>query len=83
MTAPLQAPVRSSRPSAHAAQTGPATAAAKAAADAGVASQGAAFDSSQAESAELQRELEALDEMMMAQLKDEDAILKKWIAMID
>jgi len=83
MTAPLQAPVRSSRPTAHAAAAGPATAAAKAAADAGVASQSAAFDSSQAESAELQRELEALDEMMLAQLKDQDAILKKWIAMID
>ncbi len=83
MTAPLQAPVRSSRPTAHAATAGPGTAAAKAAADAGVASQSAAFDSSQAESAELQRELEALDEMMLAQLKDEDAILKKWIAMID
>ncbi len=81
MTASLQLPVRSIRPSAHAA-AGPATAATKAAADAGVASQSAAFDSSQAESAELQRELEALDEMMMAQLKDEDAILKKWIAMI-
>ncbi len=78
MTAPLQAPVRSSRPTARAATAGPATAAA----DAGVASQSAAFDNSQAESAELQRELEALDEMMMAQLKDEDAILKKWIAMI-
>ncbi len=82
MTASLQLPVRSIRPSAHAATAGSATAATKAAADAGVASQSAAFDSSQAESAELQRELEALDEMMMAQLKDEDAILKKWIAMI-
>jgi hypothetical protein len=47
-----------------------------------VAAQHQAFDLAQAEAAELQRELAALDAMMMAQLKNEDEILKKWIALI-
>ena len=82
MTAPL-IPARPTRPAAAKAPADPGAAGAKAASDAAVAAQSSAFDRSQAESSELQRELEALDEMMMAQLKDEDAILKKWIAMID
>ncbi len=40
------------------------------------------FDLAQSEAAELQRELEALDAMLMAELKNEDEILKKWIALI-
>ena len=85
MTAPLAPTIRPSRPGVTktVAPADPASAAAKAADDAAVAAQSSAFDLSQAESAELQRELEALDDMMLAQLKDEDAIMKKWIAMID
>ncbi len=41
-----------------------------------------AFDESQAEHAELLRELAALEDLMMEQLKNEDEIMKKWIAMI-
>jgi hypothetical protein len=47
-----------------------------------VTAQHQAFDLAQAEAAELQRELAALDAMMMAELKNEDEILKKWIALI-
>jgi hypothetical protein len=47
-----------------------------------VAAQHAAFDAQQAEHAEMLRELAALEDLMMAQLKNEDEILKKWIAMI-
>ncbi|MHB8147456.1 MAG: hypothetical protein ACYDGM_09410 [Vulcanimicrobiaceae bacterium] len=79
---PVLTPARPARPTATKAPAHPGEAAAKAVSDAAVATQSSAFDLSQAESSELQRELEALDEMMMAQLKDEDAILKKWIAMI-
>jgi hypothetical protein len=41
-----------------------------------------AFDEMTAERAEFEREREALEELMLAQLKDEDAVLKKWIEMI-
>ncbi len=42
----------------------------------------AAFDAAAAEAAELARERDAMDELMMAFLKHEDAIMKKWIEMI-
>jgi hypothetical protein len=51
-------------------------------ADAAVASQHSAFDSVTAERAELARELAALEDLMLAQLKNEDEIMKKWIAMV-
>jgi hypothetical protein len=41
-----------------------------------------AFDQTVAERAELMREEEALGELMMEFLKNEDEIMKKWIAMI-
>lgn len=41
-----------------------------------------AFDAQQAQHAELLRELAALEDLMMAQLKNEDEIMKKWIALI-
>lgn len=44
--------------------------------------QHAAFDEQQAEHAELLRELDALEALMLAQLKNEDEIMKKWIALI-
>lgn len=47
-----------------------------------VATQHAAFDEDQAEHAELLRELDALESLMLEQLKNEDEIMKKWIAMI-
>jgi len=47
-----------------------------------VATQHAAFDADQAEHAELLRELDALESLMLEQLKNEDEIMKKWIAMI-
>ena len=46
-----------------------------------VAAQHAAFDEQQAEHAELLRELDALETLMLAQLKNEDEIMKKWIAL--
>ncbi len=51
-------------------------------AQAAVAMQHAAFDARQAEHAELLRELDALETLMLAQLKNEDEIMKKWIALI-
>jgi hypothetical protein len=51
-------------------------------AQAAVAAQHAAFDERQAEHAELLRELDALETLMLAQLKNEDEIMKKWIALI-
>lgn len=47
-----------------------------------IAAQHAAFDFQLAESAEMLREHEALAALMMEHLKNEDAILKKWIALI-
>ncbi|HEY9085747.1 MAG TPA: hypothetical protein VIN40_07415 [Candidatus Tyrphobacter sp.] len=47
-----------------------------------VAAQRVAFDAQQAEHAELLRELDALETLLLAQLKNEDEIMKKWIALI-
>lgn len=47
-----------------------------------IATQHAAFDFQAAETAEILREHEALESMMQEQLKNEDEIMKKWIAMI-
>ncbi|HTA39035.1 MAG TPA: hypothetical protein VK760_08165 [Candidatus Acidoferrales bacterium] len=47
-----------------------------------IAAQHAAFDFSAAETAELLREHEVLESMMQEQLKNEDEIMKKWIALI-
>ena len=47
-----------------------------------VAAQHAAFDESEAERAELLREMDALESLMLEQLKNEDEIMKKWIALI-
>ena len=42
----------------------------------------AAFDFEIAERAELLREHEAIQQLLMEQLKNEDEIMKKWIALI-
>jgi hypothetical protein len=47
-----------------------------------IAAQHAAFDFDVAEKAELLREHEALQALVMEQLKNDDEILKKWIALI-
>jgi hypothetical protein len=47
-----------------------------------IAAQHAAFDFQLAEEAELMREHEALQTLIMEQLKNEDEIMKKWIALI-
>ena len=47
-----------------------------------IASQRAAFDYDAAESAEMEREHEVLQALLMAFLKNEDEITKKWIALI-
>ena len=47
-----------------------------------IAAQHAAFDFAAAETAELLREHEALQALLMEQLKNEDEIMKKWIALI-
>lgn len=47
-----------------------------------LAAQHAAFDFDAAERAEIEREHEALQAMLMAWLKNEDEIMKKWIALI-
>jgi hypothetical protein len=47
-----------------------------------VAAQAAAFDYETAERAELLREHQVLEALMQAQLKNEDEIMKNWIAMI-
>jgi hypothetical protein len=47
-----------------------------------IAAQHAAFDFQLAENAELLREHEALAALVMEQLKNEDVIIKKWIALI-
>jgi hypothetical protein len=56
--------------------------AAGAAEQATVDAQHVAFDEDIAERAELEREEEALESLVMAQLKNEDEIMKKWIALI-
>ena len=53
-----------------------------AASQARLAAQHAAFDFEAAERAELQREHAALEALMMEQLKADDEIMKKWIALI-
>ena len=47
-----------------------------------VAAQQAQFDEDMEERAELEREANVLRDMMLAQLKDDDEALKKYIAMI-
>lgn len=47
-----------------------------------VAAQHAAFDFDAAENAELQREHDLLQALLMEELKNEDEIVKKWIALI-
>ena len=47
-----------------------------------IAAQHAAFDFQLAETAEVLREHEALQALIMEQLKNEDEIMKKWIALI-
>jgi hypothetical protein len=47
-----------------------------------LAAQHAVFDFAIAERAELLREHEALQALLMEQLKNEDEIMKKWIALI-
>ena len=47
-----------------------------------IASQRAAFDYDAAERAELMREHEVLETLLMAFIKNEDEITKKWIALI-
>ena len=47
-----------------------------------LAAQHAAFDYETAERAELLREHEALQSLLLEQLKNEDEIMKKWIALI-
>jgi hypothetical protein len=47
-----------------------------------IAAQHQAFDYDAAERAEMLREHEALQTMLMAHLKNEDEIMKKWIALI-
>jgi hypothetical protein len=47
-----------------------------------IAAQHAAFDFDTAENAELQREHDLLQALLMEELKNEDEIVKKWIALI-
>ena len=42
----------------------------------------AAFDYEMAQQAEMERERAALEALLLANLKDEDEVMKKWIAMI-
>jgi erythromycin esterase-like protein len=88
MTAPLT-PARSSDRSV-AARLAPAARSTAAAADddltaeqqAQLAAQHAAFDYQAAETAEFLREHQALEALMQENLKNEDEIMKKWIALI-
>jgi hypothetical protein len=48
-----------------------------------LASKKAAFDLQTEVDAEAERERAVLEQLVLAQLKDEDDIMKKWIAMID
>jgi hypothetical protein len=88
MTAPLL-PLRSDRSTPPRAATMAAPRSGAAATDdltpeqqAQLAAQHAAFDFQAAETAEMLREGEALESMMQEQLKNEDEIMKKWIALI-
>jgi hypothetical protein len=88
VTAPLL-PLRPDRSAPARVTTAAARSAAAAAADdltpeqqTQIAAQHAAFDFQAAETAEMLREHEALESMMQEQLKNEDEIMKKWIAMI-
>lgn len=47
-----------------------------------LAARSATFDLAAKERAEDERERAALEQLMLAQLKDEDEVMKKWIAMI-
>ncbi len=47
-----------------------------------IAAQHAAFDFDAAENAELQREHDILQALLMEELKNEDEIVKKWISLI-
>ncbi len=47
-----------------------------------IAAQRGAFDYEAAERAEIEREHEALEALLMAFLKNEDEIMKKWISLI-
>lgn len=42
----------------------------------------AAFDYEVAQQAEMERERAALEALLLANLKDEDEVMKKWIAMV-
>ena len=75
-------PVRSDRLTTRAPSSAAATDPDAAAQQAAIAAQHAAFDAELAERAELLREHEALQTLLMEQLKNEDEIMKKWIALI-
>ena len=89
MTAPLP-PIRSERTTAaRGTLTAPRGSAAPAAGSdlsteqqAQIAAQRAAFDYEAAERAEMEREHEVLEALLMAFLKNEDEITKKWISLI-
>ena len=84
MTGPLP-PVRAERATAgRGIPTAPRSSAPESASDGGdaIAAQRQAFDFEAAERAEILREHEILETLLMAQLKNEDEITKKWIALI-
>ncbi len=60
----------------------PASSAAQAAEEANLAVQHQAFDFQTEERAEMQRESDALEALMLAQIKSEDAYMQKWIGLI-
>ncbi len=78
MSTPLL-PIRSERATA---ARGPQAAARGSDDQAPIAAQHQAFDIEAAERAEILREHEALEALLMAHLKNEDEIMKKWIALI-
>jgi hypothetical protein len=47
-----------------------------------LAAQRSSFDEAMEENAEIEREREALEQLLLAQVKYEDSVLAKWIAMI-
>lgn len=69
-----------SKPSAKADAPGPAGSTAPSASATDAASQ--AFDGMVETRAEIEREHDALEALAMAEIKNEDAIMKKWIALI-